>query len=249
MMDKRNRNLIMAILLALVAVSGALTVAVLTHEPVIDVDIYSPTAILPLDETQRAVRLTQTAEHRRVTSGATTTTGRAPAAAVSTTQAPICGWQWATQPNPDLSDGIREGVLAELPELPSMEVRAESFGENCINADGTVRSFATMQTDFRVVVWVPDLPAGQLETVEPTLAATTHKILSVLAGYPPDDTPGPMAGIINIEYPTLIPHLKTTYWLRVNYTTAMEAFNQGLTGSALLDALGGLHQQDEIMPT
>ena len=104
-----------------------------------------------------------------------------------------------------------------------------------------------METDFRITVWLNELPADR--AVETSLSPLAEEIFQVLAAYPTNETPGPMSGMIGLEFKSLVVHHTTTYWVWTGYDSTMNALDQNLSGSALFEALGGLHRQDEIMPT
>ncbi len=149
-----------------------------------------------------------------------------------------CGWQWATQPNEALSAEIQRRLAQLLTGIDAVMARAEIFGENCVNTDGSVRYFAGMQTDFRVNIrlqsWDDNNPA-----VQNVLSALSREVLIVLADYPPEDTAGPNPGHIRINFSTASAPDTPVYSLWTAYTEAMTALNQNLSGTALLEALGG----------
>lgn len=139
-------------------------------------------------------------------------------AIVTVTPEPACAWNWATQTLPELTDEV-QSALDEAGM--SAEVTVTAFGENCLNPDGTVRNFATMQTEFDVAV-------------EAVTDSTIQDALRVLALFPVDETPGPQAGYVTIRFTA------SGQRLRFLYNQGMEALNDNLTGDALLQALGGL---------
>src|SRR4029078_799397 len=64
-----------------------------------------------------------------------------------------CGYQWANQDLSELSRSFQASIQALQPEA---QANAYAFGENCVLADGSVRSFGAMETDFKVTLQVTD---------------------------------------------------------------------------------------------
>ena len=196
--------------------------------------------------TLQALEQTQMAETRQ-SLAASTNLGLQTVSTLTPTPAndAACGWMWATQPNPALSAEIRNQLAAHS-EIS--EVRAESYGENCLNADGSIRYFAAMQTDFRIFARITVQSQNQA-TVQQHLSPLVIEILKILAQYPPESTPGPTPGMIMMQFTPYVQPAQVEYWLHVEYGQAMAALEQGLTGPALFDALGGLNQRDAIQLT
>ena len=216
----------------LLFVVGVVVVIVLANRPFVDYRIVSPTA-LPLTDPFIA---TQTAQPSPTLDPTTAMTILPPPSTTAQVQSVDCGWMWATQINPELSAEIQQQLAEVLISVGSVEARAEGFGENCLNRDGTVRYFATMETHFWVVVKIDSLPPDDLTAAQEIVSPVVRDILNILADYPVEDTPGPMPGQINIQFPVR----NTAYWLSADYNAAMDALNQNLRDNALLDALGGL---------
>jgi hypothetical protein len=145
----------------------------------------------------------------------------------------MCGWAWHTEVNSELSAEIQETLNERLPDYVTVEVRAKSFGETCSDNDDTVRGFGVMETDFHVIVSIENLPADDAESIRQMIAPVLREILLVLNEYPPDTTPGPMAGLIEIEFTGQ----KAVGRLRSGYDFVIETLRQGLTGDDLLAAL------------
>jgi hypothetical protein len=228
-MSQNKRVLILSGALLLLLVVGIVTAIVLANRPFAEYDIVSPTALPQFDP----FIATQTAQPSPTLNP---TTAMTVLPSTTTIESAACGWMWATQINPELSAQVQQQLMQVLVTVDSVEARAEAFGENCLNADGSVRYFATMQTDFRVMVQISSLPLNDLPAAEVIVAPIMLDILRVLADYPVGQTPGPMPGQISIEFPAG----NKPYWLAVDYNTAMDALDQNLTGNDLLDALGGL---------
>src|SRR5690606_36220682 len=111
--------------------------------PFVDFRIVSPTALPQFDP----FVATQTARPSP-TLNPTTAMTVLPSSAAVTNTSEMCGWQWASQINRELTPQLQQQLTEVLVNVDSVEARAESFGENCLNPDGSVRYFATMQTDF-----------------------------------------------------------------------------------------------------
>lgn len=156
-----------------------------------------------------------------------------------------CGWMWATQFNPELSETLQ----AEFEDDDHVSlVQAESFGENCLNADGSIRYFAAMQTDFRIFM-VIDVPRNDIAAAQTALEPLMLDTLSILADYPPDQTPGPNPGRIMFEIRVRNGPTDGGYLLQVDYTQAMDALDRGLSGEALFEALGRLIERPSMAAT
>jgi hypothetical protein len=113
-----------------------------------------------------------------------------------------------------------------------VEARAESFGENCLNQDGTVRYFATMQTDFRITVRMDALENAELEEAYEIASPVVLDVLRVLSNYPVGSTPGPMPGQITIEFPLRDDTYRVFF---SDYNIAMDILQQSLTATATPD--------------
>jgi hypothetical protein len=134
-----------------------------------------------------------------------------------------CGWQWATQPLPELSLQVEQALQAA--GLPLAAAVAEAYGENCIDSrTNQVAYFAAMETDFRITLDADDL--GD----EAALGDLLEKTLVVLDGFPPGATPGPQPGYVGITFQAGGEELRL--WFTV--TDGESARALGLHGSALL---------------
>jgi hypothetical protein len=136
-----------------------------------------------------------------------------------------CGWSWATQSLPDLSAKVQSAL--DTAGLEGVTVSAEAFGENCFTMSGKVDHFATMETDFRFNVDVPDLAD------EATLGDLLERILVVLEAFPTDATPGPQPGYIGVHFI----HETEDLNLWFNMTASDAARAQGFHGADLLREL------------
>jgi hypothetical protein len=136
-----------------------------------------------------------------------------------------CGWNWATQPLPDLSAQVQSAM--EAAGLTGVTAIAEAYGENCLNANGEAVRFAAMETDFRVTVQVSSL------TDRESLGNLLEQILIVLDQFPVGATPGPQAGYVGVTFQTKDNELRL--WFLVNDGESARVL--GLRGAALLDKL------------
>jgi hypothetical protein len=137
-----------------------------------------------------------------------------------------CAYVWATQPLPDLSAKVQSAIHAA--GLTDIQASAEAYGENCFDPQtNTVRSFASMETDFHFTVQAVDLT--NLED----LGGTLEKILIVLDAFPPGKVPGPQTGNIVISFQSG----KTESNLSFNALAGKSARTLGLHGAALFEKL------------
>ena len=136
-----------------------------------------------------------------------------------------CAWNWATQALPEL--GARLEADMQAAGLNEMTVRAEAYGENCINAAGTVDSFAAMETDFRITMQVNSFS----DTSE--IGRLLERILAVLDGYPTGSTPGTNPGYVGVSFQKGGEALNL--WFTV--TAGKSARALGYRGAALFEEL------------
>jgi hypothetical protein len=78
--------------------------------------------------------------------------------------------------------------------LPVESARAEAYGENCVNADGSVETFAARETDFYITLTAADLAD------EVVLGNLLEQTLAILDQFPVDQTPGPNPGYVGITF-------------------------------------------------
>ncbi len=102
-----------------------------------------------------------------------------------------CGYQWAYQDLPELSEQFDRAVKQLIPESAS---RATAFGENCIGADGQVIRFLAMQTDFYVIAKVEIL--DDYETFGNWIA----EVMKVVNEFPPEMLAGPNPGFVEFRF-------------------------------------------------
>ncbi len=138
---------------------------------------------------------------------------------------PQCAYVWARQALPELSAQVQQAF--DEAGMSGVTAHAGAYGENCVDAQGNVVYFATLETDFYVTLKVADL------TDTENLGNILEDVLIVLDGYPPDETPGPQPGYIAIAFQAGEDLLNL--WFSV--TAGEDARKHGLRGSALFDAL------------
>jgi hypothetical protein len=137
------------------------------------------------------------------------------------TRAP-CYFNWATQDLPELTAEV-QAAMDEV-GLENVTAGAYAYGENCYAYDSNeVVYFATMETDFRVNAQVDDLADTE------ALGDLTADILAVLNEFPPDETPGPMAGQITLTFVKGDEQVA----LLVSVEVAAQVVEQGIRGGGL----------------
>jgi hypothetical protein len=136
-----------------------------------------------------------------------------------------CGWNWATEPLPELSAQVQSAMDAA--GLKNITATAEAYGENCITDEGVVDHFSAMETDFRVTAQVSSL------TDRESLGNLLEQILIVLDQFPASVTPGPNNGYVGVTFQTKDDELRL--WFLVEDGESARAL--GLRGAALLDKL------------
>ncbi len=144
------------------------------------------------------------------------------------TQGPTqpCGYQWARQPLPEVSQQIQK-YLVEA-GLSEVNIRAEAFGENCLNSDQSVQRFLPMQTDLFLMIPVSDL---QPETIGNWL----EKTLAILEKVSVDSLPGPMSASAYITFEFSANGEK--FSLRLQRPHAFQPLDEGRRGLELYQAL------------
>ncbi len=147
------------------------------------------------------------------------------AAPLSTATPEPCAFVWATQPLDEASAQLNAALQAAG---LSAEARAEAYGEKCINADGSVQSFSTMQTDFRIIVQVATL--DDHAALGDLILQVTDAVLSL----PPDVLAGPNMGYLGIEFVTPAGESERI-WQPLMHIVSLRA--EGLGGAELLNTL------------
>jgi heat shock protein HslJ len=139
---------------------------------------------------------------------------------------------WASHRLEGLTEQL-QGAL-DAAGLVGVEGYAEAFGENWYEYDQetgqapTVCNFSIMETDFYVT-----LPVENLADTE-ALGAQVGTVLGVLDTFPPEETPGSQAGIVDI----VLASGGEERHLHFSIAEAAEARAAGLEGDAMMQALG-----------
>ncbi len=101
-----------------------------------------------------------------------------------------CYYNWAYKDQPNLSAQVQ----AAIREIEAgAEAHTQAYGEDCIYADGHA-DFSAMETDFYVTLHVADL------NDEADLGNWISKTMGILNRFPPDQTPGPQPGRVNLIF-------------------------------------------------
>jgi hypothetical protein len=102
-----------------------------------------------------------------------------------------CGYQWAYQDLPELSNSFQQSLQALQPQA---QATAFAFGENCILPDGSIGGFLPMETDFNITLQVSDLDD------ESELGEWIVKVMQVIAEIPPEQISGPRPGRVSLTF-------------------------------------------------
>lgn len=102
-----------------------------------------------------------------------------------------CGYQWAYQGLPELSAEFQQTIQSLQPEA---QANAFAFGEDCIHADGTTKTFISMETDFNITLQVID-PSD-----EAVLGEWIVKVMQVIENIPNEKIVGPRPGRVSIAF-------------------------------------------------
>lgn len=137
-----------------------------------------------------------------------------------------CAYTWTTRSLPEVTDEV-SGAFKRA-GLYQVEVKAEAYGENCINTvTKSATSFTVVETDFRMVVKVEDIQnqeaAGEL----------LQHIIEILISLPLDTYPGTRMGYAGVRFTDGVDEIN--HWFELQ--AGKEAVEQGLRGAALVEAL------------
>jgi hypothetical protein len=135
-----------------------------------------------------------------------------------------CGFVWSREPLEQLS---KEFDAALKTVEPGAGGRAEAYGENCLNNRGKVVRFLAMETDFYVLLKVEQLQDKQ------ALGNLLEEVLSVVAQFPVEETPGPQPGYVGVTFEAPTDELRLWFPQR----EAEAALENGLRGAELFEAL------------
>jgi hypothetical protein len=138
---------------------------------------------------------------------------------------------WAYHGLEDLSNEVQAAM--DQANIEGAQARAVAYGENVIGYDeetgnSELCSFGAVETDYHITLAVEDL--SDLDH----LGAVLLSALTVLNEFPVDETPGNMPGRIQIFFSVG----EEGRYMYFTETEASEALASGLTGAALLEALG-----------
>jgi len=103
-----------------------------------------------------------------------------------------CAFMEASSQLPEISSKLLQSLKQSGLHVES--ARAEAYGENCVNQDGSIASFSARETDFYINITAPDIQNKS------AMGSNLETILGVIAGYPIKDTPGPNPGYIGVNF-------------------------------------------------
>lgn len=101
-----------------------------------------------------------------------------------------CGYQWAYQDLPELSEDFLQSIQALQTEA---QANTFAFGEDCVYEDGS-KTFIPMETDFNITLHIDDL------TNEEMLGEWIVKVMQVIENIPHDQIIGPRPGRVSITF-------------------------------------------------
>lgn len=138
-------------------------------------------------------------------------------------------FSWASQDLPDIAL-VAEEAFDAVEILEGIEVRVLAYGENCLNCGGAGQtSFGAMTTDFYLIAEVESLDDG--DHLSQIIIAAVDVLMA-----------------LDVELPAQLGYFDITFTegdesqnVRVMFYQIEAARAQGVTGSELLTALGGLH--------
>jgi hypothetical protein len=102
-----------------------------------------------------------------------------------------CGWQWTYEELPELSALFDDAVKVSIPNSSS---RATAYGENCLDNDGQIVYFLTMETDFHVTV-----PVETLDDYD-SFGNWMAQVMQVVDGLPSNHIEGPQPGFVEFRF-------------------------------------------------
>jgi len=131
-----------------------------------------------------------------------------------------CGYQWAYQDLPELTEQFDQSVKSLIPNSTS---HATAFGENCMGANGQVVRFGAIETDFYVILSVTDLNDHE------TFGNWISQVMQVVNAFPPDMLMGPHSGFVQFG-------LEKSTSERIGLRVPIQQYNEtanGKTGAEL----------------
>lgn len=112
--------------------------------------------------------------------------------------------------------------------MNTVTVRAEAFGENCVNADGNVQRFLPMQTDLYLQTDLTDLSPEMVGN-------QVELIYTVLQQIPTETLPGPGSASAYLSFEFTAGQESIRF--RVQRPQVMAALQAGNHGAELYNAL------------
>lgn len=137
-----------------------------------------------------------------------------------------CGYQWANQSLPEVSEQFQQAF--DSAGMSGITIRAEAFGENCLNADGSVQRFLPMQTDLFLAVTVGELSPE-------TIGSQIEQIMPIIQQIPTDTLPGPGSATAYLTFEFTANDEKIRF--RVQRPQILEALQADKHGAKLYEAL------------
>lgn len=135
-----------------------------------------------------------------------------------------CYYVWASHDLPAASESVNSALQAIDPRMTGS---AYVYGEDCVAADGT-RTFAAMETDFRVRMNVPDL--GDKTQIGDSLILA----MKAITGIPADKISGARPGRVDFEF-----YKNDTE--KTNLRVSIERYRQVAPGTSGADLFGLFH--------
>lgn len=132
-----------------------------------------------------------------------------------------CYYMWASKDLPEVSKNFQAELEKIIPEATGT---ASAYGEDCVYADGHAQ-FGAMETEFNLVTPVKDTDDNK----------DLGKIIeAVLPAFEQENLPAKI-GKINIQFKTEA----SDRYVNFDHKTLTTAFEQGLRGEELLNAIDG----------
>lgn len=150
--------------------------------------------------------------------------GNAPAPITPTPTYQGCYYVWASKSLPELTEKFRTELKKAI---PNADGSAYAYGEDCIFADGHA-DFGAMETDFGVKVPVKDLNDTK------TLGQVIETLLPVLKQIQGENLPAHI-GKIDLEFKSG----NDSRYVSFYYEKATRAYEEGLRGAELIEAIDG----------
>ncbi|MEA4906433.1 MAG: hypothetical protein VB089_02370 [Anaerolineaceae bacterium] len=129
---------------------------------------------------------------------------------------------------PDDEAGARLEAYLQSSGAQGIQVQAVAFVIQCIDpASGEIQQQQAVNTNFTAQVQAPDL------NDHATLGDQTALVLAAIAALPADSVPRPESASLELTYANSLQTRKQT----ISYRIAMQAYQAGLRGEALMDYL------------